>query len=208
VSRPLPRLHALTDARIARLPDLGVRAAAIAAIGPAVALHARDRESSAVALLALAERFAALARAPEAAVFVNARPDIAVLVQAHGIQLGDGDLAPADARRILAHGAIGRSVHAPDEAARARDEGADFVIFGNVFDTATHPERPGTGLEALHAATSHGLPVIAVGGITPERAAEVHAAGAYGIAAIGALWRATDPYAAARRLLAPWAEAA
>jgi thiamine monophosphate synthase len=70
--RPLPRLHAVTDAAVLALDDLGVRAAAIAAAGPAVALHARDRTAGGAALAAATRRFLALARPPEAAVFVNA----------------------------------------------------------------------------------------------------------------------------------------
>lgn len=208
-TRPLPRLHALTDARVARLPDLGTRAAAIAALGPAVALHARDRESGAVALAALAERFAALVRAPGASLFVNARADIAAAVRAHGVQLGAADLLPSDAHRLLPYGWCGRSVHTAAEVGAARAEGADFVLFGNVYETPSHPGRPAAGLDALRAACAHGVPVIAVGGITTAaRAHEVRDAGAWGVAAIGALWHADDPYTAARALIAPWAEAA
>jgi thiamine-phosphate diphosphorylase len=207
--RPLPRLHALTDARIAVRDDLGTRAAAIAAVGPAVALHARNRSADDVTLAALADRLRRLAAPPEAALFVNARADIAAATHAHGVQLGADDLAPTDARRVLAHGPrpdawIGRSVHGLDEARTARDEGADYLLFGNVWETATHPGRAGAGLAALEAVASLGLPTIAVGGVTPHRAAEARDAGAWGVAAIGALWDAADPYAAARALLAPW----
>ena len=67
--RPLPRLHAITDAAVLAFDDLGVRAAAIAAAGSSVALHARDRSAGGARLASVARRFLALARPPEAAVF-------------------------------------------------------------------------------------------------------------------------------------------
>lgn len=204
--RPLPRLHAFTDARVLALDDLGIRAAAIAAAGSAVALHARDRTATAVALARAALRLGALARPPEANLFVSGRPDLAAAAGAQGVQLGAEDLSPADARRSFPEGWIGRSVHDAGEAAAAIAEGADFILVGNVYESASHPGRPGTGLGLVREAAALGRPVVAIGGIDAERAAEVRAAGAYGIAAIAALWDAPDPAAAALALLAPWLE--
>jgi len=206
--RPLPRLHAVTDAAVLAAEDFGVRAAAIAAAGPAVALHARDHAASGAALVRAAARMMALARPPEAAVFVNGRPDIAAAVHASGVQLAGGDLAPADARRVYPVGWIGRSVHDVAEAGAAVREGADFLLVGSVYPTATHPGRPAAGLDPVRAAAALGPPVIAIGGIDAARASEVRAAGAYGVAAITALWRADDPAAAALALLSPWMEEA
>jgi thiamine-phosphate diphosphorylase len=146
----------------------------------------------------------ALARPAEAAVFVNGRPDIAAALGAHGVQLGSGDLAPADARRLLPRGWIGRSVHTPEEAAMAVSEGADFLVVGNIYATLSHPGRPAAGLTLVTQAAGLGRPVIAIGGITPDRAAEVKAAGGYGVAAIRALWMAADPAAATLAMLLPW----
>jgi thiamine-phosphate diphosphorylase len=202
--RPLPRLHAITDARVLALADLGIRAAAIAAAGSAVALHARDREASGAALARAAVRLQTLARPPEASLFVNARPDLAAAVGAQGVQLGAADLSPADARLSFPRGWIGRSVHDVREAAAAVAEGADFLIVGNIYESASHPGRPGTGLGLVREAASLGRPVVAIGGIDAARAAEVRAAGGYGVAAIAALWDAADSAAAALALLAPW----
>jgi thiamine-phosphate pyrophosphorylase len=204
--RPLPRLHAVTDAAVLAASDFGIRAAAIAAAGPAVALHARDRAAGGAALARVAARLLALARPPEAAVFVSGRPDVAAAVGAQGVQLAGGDLAPADARRVLGSGWIGCSVHAIEEAEAAVDQGADFLLVGSVYPTASHPGRPPAGLGLVRAAAALGLPVIAIGGIDADRAREACAAGAYGVAAIGALWRAADSAAAALALLAPWTE--
>jgi thiamine-phosphate diphosphorylase len=202
--RPLPRVHAFTDAELMSAPDFGIRTAAIAAAGPAVALHARAPRALGALLTAGAERMMALARPPEAAIFVNARPDIAAAIGAQGVQLGGRDISPEDARHILARGWIGRSVHSVEEAMKAVAEGADFLVVGSIYATASHPGRGAAGLDLISRTASLGRPVIAIGGITAERVNEVKAAGAYGVAAIRALWLAPDPAAATAAMLLPW----
>lgn len=204
--RPLPRVHAVTDAGILSAPDFGVRAAAIAAGGAAVALHARDRAGTAAQLAASTTRLLALARPPEAAVFVSGRPDIAACSGAHGVQLAVGDLTPSDARRVLHLGWIGRSVHSVEEARAAVEEGADFLVVGSIYPTPSHPELAAAGPALVTETASLGRPVIAIGGVTPELVPELKAAGAYGVGAIRALWHATDPAAATLAMLKPWAE--
>jgi thiamine-phosphate pyrophosphorylase len=204
--RPVARLHAVTDAAVIATEDFPVRAAAIAAAGSAVALHARDRSAGGAALARVAQRLVALARPPEASVIVNARPDVAGAVGAHGVQLGTTDLRPAEARASFPRGWIGCSVHSSAEAEEAARAGADFLLVGNVYETSSHPGRPAAGLRLVRDTVRLGLPVIAIGGIDASRAAAVRDAGAYGVAAIAALWRASDPGAAALALLAPWSE--
>ncbi len=202
--RPLPRLHAITDDAILADADVGIRAAAIAAAGPAAALHVRGRNSSAAFLAKAAARFASLATPSEAAVFINGRPDLAQAIGAQGVQLGRQDLSVPDARRVFPAGWIGRSVHGVTEARAAIDEGADYLLLGAVFATPSHPEQPGLGLDLLAEVVALGMPVVAIGGITPDRAAAVKETRAWGIAAMRALWQATDPYAAAMAMLGPW----
>ena len=202
--RPLPRLFAVTTDAVCRAADFGVRAAAVAALGPAAALVVRAPGSTAAQQAAFAERVTALARPPEAAVIVHARPDLARALSAQGVQLRRADLAPADARRVLQRGWIGVSVHGRDEAESAIAEGADYLVAGNVFETTSHPERPARGLPWLEEICRLGAPVVAIGGITAARAPEVRAAGAWGVAAITALWDAPDPAAAALGLARPW----
>jgi thiamine-phosphate pyrophosphorylase len=192
---------------VAALPDLGVRAAAIAAAGPAVALHARDRTRGGDDLARLARRFVALARPPEAAVFVSGRPDVAAALGADGVQLAAGDLAPADARRILPHGWIGRSVHSEEEGRIAVGEGADFLLAGTIFESASHPGGPVAGPALVERLARLGRPVIAIGGLTPALAPAVREAGAWGAAAISALWDVPDPHARAIEFLACWSDA-
>ena len=206
--RPLPRLHAVTDAAVLALDDLGVRAAAIAAAGSGVALHARDRSAGGARLAAVAQRLLRLARPPEAAVFVNARPDVAGAVGAHGVQLGAGDLTPGEARASFPRGWVGCSVHSVREASAAAEAGADYLLVGTIFPSPSHPDRPAAGTGLIRETIRFGLPVIAIGGIDAARAAEARAAGAYGVAAIGGLWHMGDPAAAVLGLLAPWLEEA
>ncbi len=206
--RPLPRLFAVTSDALCRAADFGVRAAAIAAAGPAAAVVVRAPGSTTAAHAAFAERVAALARPPEAAVIVHARPDLARAVHAHGVQLRHDDLAPADARAVLGPGWIGVSVHSRSEAEIAIGEGADYLVAGSVYQSASHPEQPPRGAGWLRELCALGRPVVAIGGVTPARAAEVRDAGAWGAAAISALWDAADPAAATLALLAPWMGAA
>ncbi len=113
---------------------------------------------------------------------------------------------PADARRVMRTGWLGRSVHSLHEAVAAIDEGADFLVVGNVYRTASHPERAAAGPELITETAKLGLPVIAIGGITPDLVAEMKRAGAYGVAAIRSLWEAPDPAGATLAMLAPWTE--
>lgn len=207
--RPLPRLHAFTDAAVLRLEDFAVRAAAIAAAGPGVALHARDRTATAAELTRVTERLIALARPPQASVFVNARPDIASSLHAQGVQLGRQDLAVHEVRSAFGptwDGWIGVSVHSVEEAEAAKAAGADFLVAGNVYQTPSHPGRSPAGLDLVSRLAERDLPVVAIGGITAERARVMRQAGAYGVAAISALWHADDPATAATRLLEPWVD--
>ena len=204
--RPLPRVHAFTDAVVLAADDFGIRAAAIAAGGPAVALHARNPGGTSAGLAVVARRLVSLARPPEAAVFISGRADIAAAMGAQGVQLGSRDLMPADARRVLPRGWIGRSVHTVEEAGSAVEEGADFLVVGSIYRTASHPDRAPAGPELVTTTARLGLPVIAIGGVTPERVAELKEAGAYGVAAIRSLWHAADPAGATMAMLSTWLE--
>ena len=195
----LPRLHAITDERIARRADVKEVAAALADGGGSdLAFHARGRELTGLEHYGLSVQLSNL----PSFLFVNDRLDVALAVPCAGVQLGQGSL-PVDAARALNPlWWIGRSVHDLAETEAARTEGADYLVVGPVFDTASHPGRTALGLERLSAivAAAGDLPVIAIGGITAERVSEVRRSGAYGVAAIRALWDDADPAAAARRM--------
>jgi thiamine-phosphate pyrophosphorylase len=207
--RPLPRLLAFSDDRVAAYDDLGVRAAAIAAPGPSVALVARLPHGSTDALASLAQRFVALAAPPMAAVLVTARMDVASAVRANGVILRRDDLGVGTARQLLAvcHDmVVFRSVHTESEAEAAARDDADAIIVGTIWPTAPHPSRAAAGTALLERVASFGVPTYAIGGVTPARVAEAKAAGAWGVAAISALWDAAAPYRAAMEMVKPWAE--
>ncbi|MFN2317588.1 MAG: thiamine phosphate synthase [Gemmatimonadales bacterium] len=199
--RPLPRLHAITNDAICRGADFGIQAAAIAAAGSGVALHARAPDSNAAQLTIFAKRLIALAAPAEASVIVSGRPEIARALGAQGAQLRTGDLDVSDARAVLGPGWIGRSVHSEAEAEAAVTAGADYLLTGTIFESASHPGRAAAGLDMVTRCARLGVPVVAIGGMNPERARQARDAGAWGVAAISALWLADDPYAAAMAML-------
>jgi thiamine-phosphate pyrophosphorylase len=199
VRPPLPRLHAITDERIARRQDLDDVARELAAAGGAdLAFHARGRALTGLEHYELANR---LTGYPTTRLFVNDRLDVALAAGAAGVQLGRASLPPEVARRLDPRWWIGKSVHDLAEAEAAKAEGAEYLVVGPVYATATHPDRRPLGLAPLREIARLGLPMLAIGGVTPERAREVRAAGAHGVAAIRALWDAAEPGAVARRML-------
>ena len=113
---------------------------------------------------------------------------------ANGFHFPDSEPFPHELRKRFPKLIVGVSTHSSERALAAAAEGADFVTFGPVFDTPSKkPYGPAQGLDALSEVCSTcGIPVLAVGGITPENAGECVAAGAHGVAAIGAVMAAPD----------------
>jgi thiamine-phosphate diphosphorylase len=201
----LPRLHLVTDDDVLAAPSFPELAEAVlAACGPGAALHLRGHGTAARTLLALGEGLEAAALRTGAWLIVNDRVDIAMAVRATGVQLGARSLPIRDARALLGAGArIGFSAHSAEEALDAAADGADHVLMGTTYASASHPGEAVAGVDALAECVRRaGVPVIAIGGITEARLAEVAATGAHGIAVLGAVWHAPDPAASAGRLLA------
>jgi thiamine-phosphate diphosphorylase len=190
VRTALPRLHAITDERVARRADIDRVARALSEGGGAdLALHARGHSLTGREHYDLAFRLSVL----PSPLFVNDRLDVALAVPAAGVQLGSASLSVSAARDLEPRWWIGRSVHDLGEAEAARTEGADYLVLGPVYRSATHADREPLGLDALRRIVALGLPVVAIGGITVERVREVRDAGAHGIAAIRAFWDDSDP---------------
>lgn len=207
--RRLPRLHAVTDDATLARPGFPARARAVlAAGGPDVALHLRGPHAGGRLLWELASSLARAANDNGALFVVNDRVDVALAAGAGGVQLGRRSMAPLDVRQLLGTDAvIGSSVGTADGARAALGAGADFLLAGSVFATATHPGREGMGMVGLAEIAGLGAPTVAIGGMTPERVAEARAAGARGVAAIRAVWDAADPAAAVARFLEAWKDA-
>jgi|SRR5690606_18374701 len=201
----LPRLHLITDDALLAstgFPDVAERV--LESCGSGVALHVRGHATTAARLHAMAQRLQMAALRTGAWLLVNDRVDIARAVRANGVQLGARSLAVADARSLLGAGArIGRSVHGTAETLEAEADGADFALLGTIYDSASHPGRRGAGVALLSSTAAQTvLPLVAIGGVTPERIAEVAAAGAHGAAVLGGVWRAADPVATAADYIA------
>ena len=196
----VPALLLVTDRRATGGRDLvTVVAQALDAGLPAVQL--RDKDLPGRTLFDLAERLRVATRRTGALLFVNDRVDVARAVGADGVQLGTSTLPVDVARSLLPPGVlVGESTHSVDEVRATR---ADFVVFGPVYDTPSkRPYGPPQGLERLtRVAATVRLPVIAIGGITPDRVREVLAAGARGIAVISGIIAAESPADATRRFL-------
>jgi thiamine-phosphate pyrophosphorylase len=127
----------------------------------------------------------ALEVAGPALVLVNTRVDVALACGAHGVHLPAGSLPPGEVRRIVPAGfLIGVSCHTAEELREA--EGADFAVYGPVFRPLSKEDpRPPLGIEGLRAGCKvAGIPVLALGGVTPERDGKCIAAGAAGVAGI------------------------
>lgn len=200
----LPVVHLITDRRLA--PDLVARAGAALVGAPpgTVAIHLREKDLDARALLALARALADACHARGQRLLVNDRLDVALAAGADGVHLPSAGVAPADARRLLGPAAlVGVSCHGPEDVRRALAGGASFATFGPVYDTPSkRPYGPPVGVAALREAAAIGLPLVALGGVTPSRAAETRSAGARGVAAIRAWLEAADPAAVVGALLA------
>jgi thiamine-phosphate pyrophosphorylase len=137
-----------------------------------------------------------------AALIVNDRIDVAIAAEADGVHLGQNDLPLEEARRIAAGLWIGVSTHDVAQVRSACAGGADYLGFGPVFTTTTK-ERPDPvqGIAGLRAAVAAagGTPIVAIGGITAEHAAEIYSTGTQAICAISAVNSARDPGDAARQ---------
>lgn len=201
--KAVPRLHAVTDRASLARTDFLDRVESLRPLGSRIAVHVRDREATGRELSDWVHRVGERLEGSGVLLIVNARPDIAAGTQAWGVQLGTGDLTSGDVRRSFPGLFVGRSVHGSEEA--EAEQGVDWLFLGPIYETPSHPGRPGAGVALIRmVAAAIATPVIAIGGITAVRAPEVHRAGAWGVAAIRAIWDAADPRAAAVALLAPW----
>ncbi len=137
-----------------------------------------------------------------AQVVVNGDPAAAVLAGADGLHLPENGMSVEKARQNLKYDAvIGKSVHSTDAAVAAESDGADYVFFGTVFPSRSHPGGATSGLAGVEeAASSVSIPVIAIGGITSQNCRSVIDAGAGGVGVISAIIGAYDSYRAAREL--------
>lgn len=139
----------------------------------------------------LATQLARMAREAHATFIVNDRADVAAFSGAHGVHVGQEDLAPADVRRLIpAPGVVGLSTHTDDQVRAGRDQPVDYLAIGPVFATTSKAQPdPVVGLDGVRraAALAGGRPLVAIGGITIDQADAVLHAGATSVAIISDL---------------------
>jgi thiamine-phosphate pyrophosphorylase len=203
-----PRLYVILDRSVAGGRDLDTILAG-ALDGGAEMIQLREKTWPSGTLFPVAQRLRARCRAAGVPFIVNDRVDLALAVDADGVHLGQDDLPPAAARALLKPGMIlGLSTHSVEQAKAAQAAGADYVAVGSMFPTATKPEFQlvGPALARQVRPVVH-VPLIGIGGITPDNVGDVIAAGVDGVAVISAVCAAPDPRAVARRFLAAIAAA-
>ncbi|UYZ11544.1 thiamine phosphate synthase [Brevibacillus sp. WF146] len=191
-----PELHVITSGR--QSLDEVLRVAEAAFVGGMDCLHIREKQRTARECMEWVE---ALARVmPRERILVNDRVDVAAAAGCRGAHLAYHSLTPSEARRVLKPGQrIGRSVHSLDEARQAAAEGADYLLYGHVFPSTSKPGLAPRGTDELREiAAQVRIPVIGIGGVTPENAGQVLAAGCAGVAVLSGITAASDPAAAAR----------
>lgn len=196
------RLYVLITASCCRRGWFETAEQAIA--GGADCLQLREKSLEGGELLSRAKRFVELCRRHNVLGIINDRPDIALLSNADGVHVGQGDLPPREVRKLLGSGKlIGVSTHAIEQARQAVLDGADYLGVGPVFRSPTKPREILPGLEyAERVAGEIAVPAVAIAGITQQNVRDVVATGIKAIAVTSAVTAADDPAAAARALTA------
>ena len=195
-------LYLVADVDSAAGKDL-VRIVKEAVSGGVTAVQLRAKSLDTSAFLELAVRIGKALRGKSVPLIINDRVDIAVAGRAAGVHLGQGDMAPDKARKVLGSKKIvGISVNTLEEALAAERLGADYVGLGPIFPTATKetglPIIGPEGVRKVREAVT--IPVVAIGGVNAANAAEIMQAGASGIAVVSAILGAADPRRAAADL--------
>jgi thiamine-phosphate pyrophosphorylase len=186
---PFSRLYPILDAAFETEETMASGIESLARAGCRL-VQLRAKELSAREFHRWAETACRVAREAGIRLVINDRVDVALLVGADGVHLGQDDLSPRSAREVLGDRAIlGLSTHDVAEARRAAAEPVDYVAIGPVFETGTKPSgRPALGVSRVEEVRAIvAKPLVAIGGITLERAAPLYRAGVEAVAVISAL---------------------
>ena len=205
--RPSFSLYLITDRKLAKNGIVATCEEALAAARDFpghVALQLREKDLGGRELLELARELRKLCRRYDVPLLINDRIDVAIASDADGVHLPADSFSVADARALMGPGKlIGCSTHRIEEVKAVETSGADFVVFGPVFDPISKGGYgAAVGIEGLRAASgATSLPVYALGGITSARIREMRDTGAAGVGAVGAVFGADSPGVATRQLL-------
>jgi thiamine-phosphate pyrophosphorylase len=193
----LPRLYPIVDAGVLRRHGLDATqfVEELKAAGMGL-LQYRDKTGGPQEVLRAASAIRAVFAGCGCRLILNDRADLAVLAEWDGVHVGQGDLSPEDARRVIGAGRwVGVSTHTDDQVRLAGESCADYVAVGPVFATGTKLDaEPVIGLEGVRRARAlTGKPLVAIGGITRGNARSVIDAGADSVAVISALLNDAEP---------------
>ena len=174
--------------------------------GGATMIQLRDKLREKGQVLALARELKGLCSQYDALLMVNDHADLAAVVDADGLHVGQGDMPVAECRKVLSpHQIVGRSNHLLEEVLESDAQGADHIALGSIYPTTTKASiigRAPTGPEAVREAKQAvTLPLVAIGGITEDNVEAVVAAGADAMCVTSAVGLAQDPEEACRRLV-------
>lgn len=201
---PARALYAITSEALCRSPERLVEAVSAALRGGAQLIQYRDKWNTPALKLELAQGLQDCCRRHGAFFLVNDDIALAARVEADGVHLGRADATLQQARATLGPAAIiGVTCHNDvGLAQRLEKAGASYVAFGRFFPSRTKPDAPPADLSVLSAARQCiGIPVCAIGGITPENTPRVFAAGAHWVAAVEGLFGTADIEGAAQAYL-------
>lgn len=199
----LPRVYPLTDLQFSGLPHADQ--VQLLSLGGATLIQLREKQLPALQLYEHARAAVAAAERNGVQLIINDRADVALAAGAHGVHLGQDDLPPDAARRLLGDEAIiGYSTHTIDQARQAVRLPVNYIAVGPIFNTSTKTDTsPTLGLEGLKAVRQAvgNIPLVAIGGISQANAREVIRAGADSVAVISALLSLPDRIPDATRAL-------
>ena len=193
----LARFMVITDRSLMR-PAFS-EALSSAVLGGARLLQLREKNLSQSGVLRLAQTSQAICEQSRARLLINSDYEITRKIGAFGTHLRESQ-SVHEARKVLEPKySVGQSVHSLDAAFHAARAGADYLVFGSIFPTESHPESTPLGLDALREFTRQvSIPVFAVGGICIHNARDCLDAGAYGVAVVRAVWDAPNTEIAVR----------
>lgn len=196
------KLYVIPDRAVGSPRSLAEQAS-LALDGGATAIQLRDKSMSSSEMAKIARSLTGLCHSRGAKLFVNDRLEVALTAGADGCHLGQSDFPLSKARKVAPRPFIlGLSVHNPEQAKIAQEEGADYIGVGAVFPTGSKDDISVIGIDGLmEIAQSTSLPIVAIGGISAKNVRSVMEAGASGIAVISAVVGKPDPSASARELL-------
>lgn len=194
------RLYLVTNSDKFQNEDEFLDAVASALEGGVDIVQFREKTMSAKKTMELGKKVKQLCAQYDAMFVINDRVDIAMVLDADGVHLGQDDLDIKSARELLREGVIiGKSTHSPEQALKAVEEGADYIGVGPVFETPTKQGRKAVGLEYVKwAAENIEIPFFAIGGIDKENVGEVLKSGATRIAVVRAIINAKSPKKSAK----------